>query len=93
VARLREYSSAGDLIEASTRGQTTTAASTQRIAMLRKTSATMQGDTAHRRGVAVLVLELLAIENNADGCKLLALGSEFVVDSRLWQPGAESSRG
>ncbi len=38
LMRLREYSSAADLIEASTRGQTTTAANTQRIAMLRKTS-------------------------------------------------------
>ena len=37
LVRLREYSSAADLIEASTRGQATTAASTQRIAMLRKT--------------------------------------------------------
>jgi hypothetical protein len=37
LMRLREYSSAADLIEASTRGQTTTAANTQRIAMLRKT--------------------------------------------------------
>src|SRR6185295_12290749 len=37
LVRLREYSSAADLIEASTRGQTTTAASTQRIATLRKT--------------------------------------------------------
>ena len=35
--RLREYQSAADLIEASTRGQTTTAANTQRIATLRKT--------------------------------------------------------
>jgi hypothetical protein len=38
LMRLREYSSAADLIEASTRGQTTTAANTQRISMLRKTS-------------------------------------------------------
>ena len=35
--RAREYPSAADLIEASTRGQATTAATTQRIAMLRKT--------------------------------------------------------
>jgi hypothetical protein len=38
LTRLREYQAAADLIEASTRGQTTTAANTQRIAMLRKTS-------------------------------------------------------
>ena len=37
LMRLREYRAAADLIEASTRGQTTTAANTQRIAMLRKT--------------------------------------------------------
>ncbi len=38
LTRLREYQAAADLIEASTRGQTTTAANTQRIAMLRKTT-------------------------------------------------------
>src|SRR6185295_8511089 len=37
LMRLRQYQSAADFIEASTRGQTTTAANTQRIAMLRKT--------------------------------------------------------
>jgi tetratricopeptide (TPR) repeat protein len=37
LTRLREYQAAADLIEASTRGQTTTAANTQRIALLRKT--------------------------------------------------------
>lgn len=37
LVRLREYQSAAELIEAGTRGQTTTAANTQRIAMLRKT--------------------------------------------------------
>jgi hypothetical protein len=37
LTRLREYGAAADLIEASTRGQTTTAATTQRIAILRKT--------------------------------------------------------
>ncbi len=38
LMRLREYSAAADLIEASTRGQTTTAANTQRVALLRKTT-------------------------------------------------------
>jgi transglutaminase-like putative cysteine protease len=38
LTRLREYAAAADLIEASTRGQTTTAANTQRIALLRKTT-------------------------------------------------------
>ena len=37
LTRLREYSAAADLIEAGARGQTTTAATTQRIALLRKT--------------------------------------------------------
>jgi transglutaminase-like putative cysteine protease len=37
LTRLREYSHAADLIEAGARGETTTAATTQRIAMLRKT--------------------------------------------------------
>jgi len=40
LTRLREYQAAADLIEASTRGQTTTAAQTQRIALLRKTTRT-----------------------------------------------------
>ncbi len=40
LTRLREYAAAADLIEASTRGQTTTAAQTQRIALLRKTTRT-----------------------------------------------------
>ncbi len=58
LVRLREYSSAADLIEASTRGQTTTAASTQRIAMLRKTQRNDgKADRAHRsarRGAALV---------------------------------------
>ena len=37
LTRLREYSYAADLIETGARGETTTAATTQRIAMLRKT--------------------------------------------------------
>ena len=44
LTRLREYQAAADLIEASTRGQTTTAAQTQRIALLRKTTR-MDGTT------------------------------------------------
>jgi len=38
LTRLREYEAAADVIDASTRGQTTTAAQTQRIALLRKTT-------------------------------------------------------
>ena len=48
LTRLREYQAAADLIEASTRGQTTTAAQTQRIALLRKTART------DGRGIAAL---------------------------------------
>ena len=85
LVRLREYSSAADLIEASTRGQTTTAASTQRIAMLRKTQRNdgkVIQPTDPRGVVLRWFVELLAIEKNADGLrKLLAPGSEFVVDS------------
>jgi transglutaminase-like putative cysteine protease/tetratricopeptide (TPR) repeat protein len=85
LVRLREYPSAADLIEASTRGQTTTAATTQRIAMLRKTQR-RDGKTfepADPRGVVLRwFVELLATETNEDGLrKLLAPGSEFVVDS------------
>ncbi|HYJ40139.1 MAG TPA: DUF3857 domain-containing protein [Steroidobacteraceae bacterium] len=85
LVRLREYSSAADLIEASTRGQTTTAASTQRIAMLRKTQrndgkAIKPADP--RSVVLRWFMELLSAEKNEDGLrKLLAPGSEFLVDS------------
>ena len=85
LVRLREYSSAADLIEASTRGQTTTAASTQRIAMLRKTQ---RNDgkaipAVDPRGVVLRwLVELLSVQNSEDGLrKLLAPGSEFVVAS------------
>jgi transglutaminase-like putative cysteine protease/tetratricopeptide (TPR) repeat protein len=85
LVRLREYSSAADLIEASTRGQTTTAASTQRIALLRKTQRNdgKQIQPVDPRGVVLRwLVDLLAVENNEDGLrKLLAPGSEFVVDS------------
>jgi transglutaminase-like putative cysteine protease/tetratricopeptide (TPR) repeat protein len=85
LARLRAYSSAADLIEASTRGQTTTAASTQRIAMLRKTQRNdgKPIEPTDPRGVVLRwLVELLSVEKNEDGLrKLLAPGSEFVVDS------------
>jgi tetratricopeptide (TPR) repeat protein len=67
LMRLREYQSAADLIEASTRGQTTTAANTQRIAMLRKTSrndgSSIQASDA--RGVVLRsFVELLGANKN-----------------------------
>ena len=98
LMRLREYSSAADLIEASTRGQTTTAASTQRIAMLRKTQRNdgKAIQPTDPRGVVLRsFVELLAIDDDADGLrKLLAPGSEFVVDSAGLRGahGAASSR-
>ncbi len=46
LMRMREYAAAADLIEASSRGQTTTAANTQRIAMLRKTTRVNTADIA-----------------------------------------------
>ena len=85
LVRLREYSSAADLIEASTRGQTTTAATTQRIAMLRKTKRTdgRQIQPNDPTGVVLRwLVELLAIDQDEDGLrKLLAPGSEYIVDS------------
>jgi len=85
LVRLREYSSAADLIEASTRGQTTTAASTQRIAMLRKTKRS-DGKKIQPTDPTGIVLrwfvELLAADGNGEGLrKLLAPGSDYVVDS------------
>jgi tetratricopeptide (TPR) repeat protein len=85
LVRLREYASAADLIEASTRGQTTTAANTQRIAMLRKTrrnDGKQVQPTDPRSLVLRWFVELLAVETNEDGLrKLLAPGSEFIVEN------------
>ncbi len=91
--RLREYSSAADLIEASTRGQTTTAATTQRIAMLRKTQRNdgKAIEPTDPRGVVLRwFVELLAIDSNDDGLRrLLAPGSEFAGR----QPRTSRARG
>ncbi len=65
LTRLREYPAAADLIEASTRGQTTTAANTQRIAMLRKTTR-IDGRTI--------------VPNDPRGVVLHALGELFAPD-------------
>ena len=85
LVRLREYSSAADLIEASTRGQTTTAASTQRIAMLRKTKRNGGKPTQPDDATGVVLrwlVEILAVDQNEEGLrKLLAPGSEYIVDS------------
>ena len=85
LVRLREYSGAADLIEASTRGQTTTAANTQRIAMLRKTKRSdgKQIQPNDPTGVVMRwLVELLDVDKGQEGMrKLLAPGSEFVVDS------------
>jgi hypothetical protein len=63
--RLREYSSAADLIEASTRGQTTTAANTQRIAMLRK-AARLEGTPVLADDPRGVVLRLFGELSKAD---------------------------
>jgi transglutaminase-like putative cysteine protease len=85
LVRVREYSSAADLLEASTRGQATTAATTQRIATLRKTQRT-DGKTIEPVDPRGLVLrwfaELLALEDDEAGLRrLLAPGSESVLES------------
>ncbi len=85
LTRLREYQAAADLIEASTRGQTTTAANTQRIALLRKT---MRVDPsgikpADPRGVVLASFgELLAPDGDrASFRKLLSRRSSQLVQS------------
>ena len=63
--RLREYSSAADLLEAGSRGEGTTAATTQRIAMLRKTRRDdgKSNPVTDPRGVALRwFAELLSIQ-------------------------------
>ena len=85
LVRAREYSSAADLLEASTRGQATTAATTQRIATLRKTQR-KDGkaiEPIDPRGVVLRwVAELLAVDGNDSGLRsLLAPGSESLLES------------
>ena len=74
LTRLREYPAAADLIEASTRGQTTTAANTQRISMLRKTRR-VDGRSIEPSDPRGLVLhafgELLAPDRNPDAVRKL----------------------
>ncbi len=85
LVRVREYSSAADLIEASTRGQATTAATTQRIATLRKTQRNdgKAIEPTDPRGVVLRwFAELLAIDRNQSGLRdLLAPGSESLLES------------
>jgi Flp pilus assembly protein TadD len=74
LTRLREYPAAADLIEAGARGQTTTAATTQRIALLRKTRRIDVETTASTdpRGVVMRAFaEMLA--GDRDGDRLQAL--------------------
>jgi hypothetical protein len=84
LMRLREYSSAADLIEASTRGQTTTAANTQRIAMLRKTTrndgTSIQPDDP-RSVVLRSFVELIASEKGDAGFrKLLSKRAQLLAN-------------
>lgn len=94
LVRLREYSSAADLLEASTRGQPTTAATTQRIAMLRKTKR-VDGKAIGASDPQGVVLrwfvELLANNKSEEGLReLLAPGSEFLVDNADFALGRRS---
>jgi transglutaminase-like putative cysteine protease len=70
LTRLRRYAAAADLIEASTRGQTTTAANTQRIALLRKTTRNDGRDIAPVDPKSVVLrsfVELLGHGDAGDG--------------------------
>jgi len=85
LTRLREYQAAADLIEASTRGQTTTASQTQRIALLRKTSR-MDGTTiapTDPRGVVLRSFgEMFSQPRNPSGFrKLLSHRTVEMADS------------
>jgi tetratricopeptide (TPR) repeat protein len=84
LTRLREYAAAADLIEASTRGQTTTAANTQRIAMLRKTTR-VDGRTiapADPRGVVLHAFgEMFAGTDKDATAKLLSKRSASFADT------------
>jgi transglutaminase-like putative cysteine protease/tetratricopeptide (TPR) repeat protein len=84
LVRLREYPAAADLLEASTRGQATTAATTQRIATLRKTQRNdgKAFEPADPRGAVLRwFVELLSVDTHDDGLReLLAPASESLVD-------------
>jgi hypothetical protein len=88
LTRLREYQAAADLIEASTRGQTTTAANTQRISMLRKTKR-VDGRSIEPSDPRGLVLhafgELFAPDRNPDSVRKAAEPAQRLVvrDARL----------
>ncbi|HEY6125113.1 MAG TPA: transglutaminase family protein, partial [Steroidobacteraceae bacterium] len=85
LVRVREYSSAADLLEASTRGQATTAATTQRIATLRKTQPNdgKAIEPTDPRGVVLRwFAELLAVDSDDGGLRrLLVPGSEALLES------------
>jgi tetratricopeptide (TPR) repeat protein/transglutaminase-like putative cysteine protease len=90
--RLREYPSAADLLEAGSRGEATTAATTQRIAMLRKTRRDdgKSNVLTEPRGVALRwFAELLSVQQAKDPDsmrKLLVPGADALLD------GMDSSR-
>lgn len=87
LTRLREYAAAADLIEASTRGQTTTAANTQRIALLRKTTRNdgRSIEPVDPKGVVLRsFVELLSSRDGTAGFrKLLSRRSGDLVDANL----------
>ncbi|HTU67934.1 MAG TPA: DUF3857 domain-containing protein [Steroidobacteraceae bacterium] len=93
LTRLRAYAAAADLIEASTRGQTTTAANTQRIALLRKTSRNDGRDIAPVDPKSVVLrsfAELLAQRD--DGAAFRALLSRRAADPSDLGAGFERSQ-
>jgi hypothetical protein len=83
LTRLRQYQAAADLIEASTRGQTTTAATTQRIAILRKTvRSDGAGIASDPRGVVLRSFaELRPPRKNAGFRALLSRRSDSLKDT------------
>jgi len=85
LTRLREYQAAADLIEASSRGQTTTAAQTQRIALLRKTRRMDGREIAPTdpRGVVLRSFGEMFAEKRDPAAfrKLLSRRSEALADS------------
>jgi len=88
--RLREYPAAADLLEAGSRGETNTAATTQRIAFLRKTKRDdgKSNPLTDPRGVTIRwfaeMLSGLTTDPKNDGLvtRLLAPGSEVLIEGK-----------
>jgi transglutaminase-like putative cysteine protease len=82
LTNLRAYDAAADLLEASARGQSTTAADTQRVALLRKVKAAERGAVAitDPRGVVLRTYSLL-LSSDDKAAEFRALASRHSRDN------------